>query len=83
MWEAAEQAVETGATMDGAILHDLGRTQFEAGRIDAAAATLIAILNHNPRDAQALTYLGEAQVRSKLRIASERITPRAVPAISW
>ena len=80
-WEDAERAVETGTTLEDAILHDLGRTQFEAGRIDAAAATFVAILNHNPRDAPALNYLGEAQVRSKLRIAPERITPRAVRVI--
>jgi tetratricopeptide (TPR) repeat protein len=77
-YEEWETAVGRGTTVPRTALHELGRIQFDAGELDAAAASFLAILRDHPDDAQALAYLGEAQVRSKLRVASGRIAPRRV-----
>jgi cytochrome c-type biogenesis protein CcmH/NrfG len=71
-----------GGHIDVQELRDLAFAEFEAERADAAAAALVQILRQDPRDRDALHLLGEIQVRSKLRILSERLTPRSIRAVT-
>jgi hypothetical protein len=36
------------------------------------------LFRRNPENREALAYLGEMQVRSKLRVVAERLQPRAI-----
>src|SRR5262249_11676587 len=67
-----------GGTQDLDALFELGRTAFEANRYDAAAAAFVALLDVDPAHRLALAYLGEMQVRCKMRIVDQVLVPRAL-----
>jgi hypothetical protein len=70
----------TAATVDPALLMELGRAHFESERFAPAARAFAAILARDPGARLALAYLGEMQVRCKLRIVDRTFAPlRIVP----
>jgi Flp pilus assembly protein TadD/4-amino-4-deoxy-L-arabinose transferase-like glycosyltransferase len=79
--EALRVATSTRApSVDRAALRDLATTHFGDRRYDRAAAALVELLRQDPTDSHALALLSEMQVRAKLRIVPERLTPRPVHA---
>ncbi|UCE03197.1 MAG: tetratricopeptide repeat protein [Candidatus Latescibacterota bacterium] len=70
----------TRRAADRTALRDLATTHFADRRYDRAAAALVELLRQDPSDSQALALLSEMQVRAKLRIVPERLTPRRVHA---
>jgi tetratricopeptide (TPR) repeat protein len=75
---ATAAAVTSHAALDVADGVELGRAQFEGGRYDAAAGTFVAVLERQPANRDALAYLGEMQVRCKMRITDQALEPRAI-----
>jgi Tfp pilus assembly protein PilF len=72
------QSAENGVSIDAAALRELALSEFAAERFDRAAAALAQPLRQQPADRDAIHLLGEMQVRSKLRVVAERLTPRHV-----
>jgi len=77
---AAATAIAAGVPVPPEIAFELGRGAFESGQYDAAAAAFAAVLRADPSHRLALAYLGEMQVRCKMRIVDQVLTPRAVLA---
>jgi tetratricopeptide (TPR) repeat protein len=75
-----DRVLSEGGRLDAGDLRDLALAEFEQQRADRAAAALTQLLRQDPNDRDALHRLGEIQVRSKLRILSERLTPRSLKA---
>jgi tetratricopeptide (TPR) repeat protein len=75
---AARRDLDRGASVEPALLHEIGRVAFEAERYDVAAAAFARSLERDPRDALALAHLGEMQVRVKMRLVATPLAPRAI-----
>lgn len=75
---ATERALQYGGVIPLPQLHELGRTHFESGRYARAAPAYARILEQDPANGLAIAYLGEMQVRSKLRIVPDRLAPLAI-----
>jgi tetratricopeptide (TPR) repeat protein len=75
---AAGSAIAAGHTVPAEVAFELGRGRFEAEQYDAAAAAFTAALRADPRHRLAMAYLGEMQVRCKMRVVNQTLTPRAV-----
>jgi tetratricopeptide (TPR) repeat protein len=75
-----DHVLSEGGYLDADDLRDLALAEFEQKRADRAAAALTQLLRQDPNNRDALHRLGEIQVRSKLRILSERLTPRSLEA---
>ncbi len=81
---ALARAETQGASGSGpAALMDLSTTLFRVREYDRAAAALMRLLHAAPADGAALALLCEIQVRTKLRIVPERLTPRPAPGVAW
>jgi 4-amino-4-deoxy-L-arabinose transferase-like glycosyltransferase/tetratricopeptide (TPR) repeat protein len=78
----AEREVQAAAAGDVRIdpvrAYDLAHTYFAAQRYDAAAGVLVQLLRQAPHHRDALALLGELQVRVKLRLVRETLTPRTL-----
>lgn len=77
---AAGDALAAGRAVPAEVAFELGRGLFEAEQYDSAAAAFAGALRADSRHRLALAYLGEMQVRCKMRIVNQRLTPRAVTA---
>jgi tetratricopeptide (TPR) repeat protein len=66
------------AQLDRPALLELATTHFGNRRYDRAAAALVEMLRRDPADGAALALLSEMQVRVKLRIVPDPLTPRRV-----
>jgi tetratricopeptide (TPR) repeat protein len=64
--------------LDVRLLRELGRAGFESERYDEALPAFLEILRQGPDDAEALAFVGEMQVRCKLRLVDARLQPRPV-----
>jgi tetratricopeptide (TPR) repeat protein len=73
-----EAAPGVAAVPDVAALLELGTALFAARQYDRAASALVEALRLDPTQAPALALLCEMQVRAKLRVVREILTPRSV-----